>query len=208
MIVTLSIEVVCMRTHFQDRTKSSEDLWRDNSMDTKHKFALFARMKSQLEASSNHEHGLAWNPIWHVTSSKDSILYQDRVTFVATLQLIKSASSPFPLPWNIALARVLLEVPRGNMAMLEGWNQANPCFLHNFHFYKYDIFVILYICGCVYYVYIYVYSFFCQSRFSSRLTAVGPTLLFEWLWRGKIRRKENQSTQSWNLKTAICTKFY
>ena len=91
-----------------------------------------------------------------LTSSKDSILYQDRVTFVATLQLIKSASSPFPLPWNIALARVLLEVPRGNMAMLEGWNQANPCFLHNFHFYKYDIFVILYICGCVYYVYIYI----------------------------------------------------
>ena len=44
--------------------------------------------------------------------------------------------------------------------MLEGWNQANPCFLHNFHFYKYDIFVILYICGCVYYVYIYMYTVF------------------------------------------------
>ena len=35
----------------------------------------------------------------------------------------------------------------------------------------------------------------CQSHFSSRLTAVGPTLLFEGLWKGKIRRKEIQSTQ-------------
>ena len=39
---------------------------------------------------------------------------------------------------------------------------------------------------------------FCQSRFSPRLTAVGPTLLFEGLWKGKIKQKENQSTQTWN----------
>jgi hypothetical protein len=35
----------------------------------------------------------------------------------------------------------------------------------------------------------------CQIHFSSRLTAVGPTLLFEGLWKGKARQKENQSTQ-------------
>ena len=42
---------------------------------------------------------------------------------------------------------------------------------------------------------------FCQSRFSPRLTAVGPTLLFEGLWKAKSGRKRislRMSTQRWN----------
>ena len=43
---------------------------------------------------------------------------------------------------------------------------------------------------------------FCQSRSSPGLAAVGPTLLFEGLWKSKIRQKRSSlrmSTQRWNI---------
>ena len=39
-------------------------------------------------------------------------------------------------------------------------------------------------------IYIYTHMIFCQGRFSSRLTAVGPTLLFEWWWMAKPDEKK------------------
>ena len=104
------IEVVFLRIHFQDTTKSAEDLWNDNSINTTHKFALFARVKSPLETRSNHEHGIAWNPIWKVWLHQRTLHCIYRVTFAATLQLIKSASSAFHMLFHgiIAMRTVTL----------------------------------------------------------------------------------------------------